>query len=115
MIQRGDADVMIAGGTEAPITRMSMAGFCANKALSTNPDPKTASRPFDKNRDGFVMGEGAGIIVLEDLSTPETGSDNYAEVAGYGSTGDAYHITAPAPNGEGGARAMKAAIKDAGL
>lgn len=116
VIQRGDATAMIAGGAEAPITRMSVAGFSANTALTTNPDPNTASRPFDKNRDGFVIGEGAGIVVLEELETAlARGAHIYAEVVGYGSTGDAHHITAPAPEGEGGARAMKMAIDDAGL
>lgn len=116
VIQRGDADVMITGGTEAPLTKMAFAGFGAAKALSTNPDPKTASRPFDKNRDGFVMGEGAGIIVIEELQHAlKRGATIYAELAGYGATGDAFHITQPAPGGEGGARAMKMAIEDAGL
>lgn len=116
VIERGDADVMISGGSEAPITRMSVAGFCANTALSTNSDPQTASRPFDKDRDGFVIGEGAGIVILEELNHAlNRGAKIYAEVVGYGATGDAYHITAPAPEGEGGARAMKMAIDNAGI
>lgn len=115
-VQRGDVDYIITGGTESPITNMAFAGFSAMKALTFNDDPKTASRPFDKNRDGFVMGEGAGILVLETLeSAKERGAKIYAEIIGYGATGDAYHITAPAEDGEGAARAMKQALKDADL
>ncbi|WP_071393900.1 beta-ketoacyl-ACP synthase II [Bacillus tuaregi] len=116
VIQRGDAIAMVTGGAEAPITNMSVAGFCANTALSTNPDPKSACRPFDLNRDGFILGEGAGIMVLEDLEHAlARGANIYAEIVGYGATADAYHITAPAPGGEGGARAMRMAINDADL
>lgn len=116
VIQRGDADVMITGGAEAPITNMSVAGFCAAKAVTTTDNPENASRPFDADRDGFVMGEGAGILILESLESAEKrGATIYAEIVGYGATGDAHHVTAPAPEGEGGARAMKQAIEDAGL
>lgn len=115
-IQRGDVDYMITGGTEAPLTNMAFAGFSAMKALSFNEDPTTASRPFDESRDGFVMGEGAGILVLESLeSALARGAHIYAEISGYGATGDAYHITSPAEGGEGAARAMKLAMDDAGL
>src|SRR5690625_2894068 len=115
-VKRGDVDYIITGGTEAPITNMAFAGFSSMKALSFNEDPTKASRPFDKNRDGFVMGEGAGILVLETLdSALERGATIYAEIVGYGSTGDAYHITAPAEDGEGAKRAMKQALEDAKL
>ncbi|ANU27755.1 beta-ketoacyl-ACP synthase II [Planococcus versutus] len=116
VIQRGDADAMISGGAEAPITQLSVAGFTANTALTTNTDPATASRPFDKNRDGFVIGEGAGIVILEEYEFAKArGAKIYAEVVGYGSTGDAYHITAPAEGGEGAARAMAQALADANI
>lgn len=117
VIQRGDADIMFAGGTEASITPLGFGGFCVMKAMSRrNDDPATASRPFDKNRDGFVMGEGSGILILETLEhAVARGAKIYAEVKGYGMSSDAYHITTPAPGGEGAARSMKLAIKDAGI
>src|SRR5699024_7351875 len=116
VIQRGDADYMITGGTEAPITNMAMAGFSSMKALSFSEDPKTACRPFDKQRNGFVMGEGSGILMMETLETAlERGAHIYGEIVGYGSTGDAYHICAPGEDGEGAARAMQQAIDDAAI
>jgi len=117
IIQRGEADVVLCGGTEAPITRLAFAGFCAAKTMSTEKEnPEQASRPFDKRRSGFVMGEGAGVLILESLEHAEArGAHIYAELAGYGSTSDAYHITSPAPGGAGAVRAMSLALKDAGV
>lgn len=117
IIQRGEADVVLSGGTEAPLAKLAFAGFCAAKTMSTEKEnPEQASRPFDKRRSGFVMGEGAGVLVLESLEHAEArGAHIYAELAGYGSTSDAYHITSPAPGGAGAVQAMRLAIKDAGL
>lgn len=115
-IQCGEAEVMLAGGTESSITPIGVAGFTALTALSTNPDPATCSRPFDKDRDGFVMGEGAGVVVLESLEHAlNRGATILAEIVGYGATSDAYHITSPAEDGSGAAKAMEYAIRDAGI
>ena len=118
LIQYGDADVMVAGGAEATVGRLAMAGFCALRAMSSgyNDTPEKASRPYDKDRDGFVMGEGAGCVILEEYEHAKArGAKIYAEVKGYGLSGDAYHITAPASDGDGGFRAMTAALKNAGM
>lgn len=117
MVKRGDADMMITGGAEASVSQLGFAGFCSMKALSQrNDDPQHASRPFDLNRDGFVMSEGSGILILEEYEHAKArGAKIYGEIVGYGATGDAYHITSPAPGGEGGARAFKMALGNAGL
>jgi 3-oxoacyl-[acyl-carrier-protein] synthase II len=117
IVERGDADVMVAGGSEAAITPMGVGGFSALKALSTrNDEPERASRPFDRDRDGFVVGEGAGILILEELGHAQRrGADILAEIVGYGTSGDAYHITLPPEDGGGAFRAMKAALDDAGI
>ena len=117
MVARDDADIMICGGAEASISKLGIAGFCAEKAMSTrNDDPLHASRPFDRERDGFVMSEGSGVLILEELEhAKKRGATILAEVIGYGLSGDGYHITSPAPDGNGGARAMKMAMKHAGI
>jgi 3-oxoacyl-[acyl-carrier-protein] synthase II len=118
IIQRDEADAMVCGGAEAAVTYMGFGGFCALKALSTayNDEPERASRPFDKNRDGFVMGEGAGIVLLEELDHAlKRNAKIYCELVGYGMSGDAYHMTAPDPEGDGGVRCMVASLKDAGV
>jgi 3-oxoacyl-[acyl-carrier-protein] synthase II len=117
MIKRGDADAMIAGGTESTITPLGVSGFCVMKALSTrNDDPQAASRPFDADRDGFIIAEGAGIVILEEYeSAKKRGAKIYGELLGYGLTADAYHLTAPAPGGEGAARCMRMALNNSGV
>ncbi|MBU1474625.1 MAG: beta-ketoacyl-ACP synthase II [Acidobacteria bacterium] len=117
IIERGDADIMLAGGSEACLTPLPFGGFCSTRSMSTrNDDPETESRPFDKTRDGFVMGEGAGLIILENLeSALNRGARIYGELVGYGCTADAFHMTAPEPSGDGMTRCMKAALADAGI
>jgi 3-oxoacyl-[acyl-carrier-protein] synthase II len=116
ILQRGDAEVMLAGASEAALTPLAYAGFCATRSMSPNPDPESASRPFDRNRDGFIMGEGAGVVVLENRGhAVRRRAKIYAEVAGYGSSADAYHFTAPDPSGDGMVRVMKAALDDAAI
>lgn len=116
VIQRNDADIMVAGGAEACVTRLTLAGFCASKAMTTNPDPKTACRPFDIERDGFILGEGSGVLILEELEHAlNRGANILGEVVGYACTNDAYHITSPAEGGEGATRCMKLAIEDANI
>jgi 3-oxoacyl-[acyl-carrier-protein] synthase II len=116
-IKAGDAQIMFAGGSEAAVIPIGIGGFCAMRAMSTrNDDPKTASRPFDKDRDGFVMGEGAGVLVLEELEhAKKRGAQIYCEISGYGNTADAHHLTSPSPGGEGAARCMKMALRTSGL
>jgi 3-oxoacyl-[acyl-carrier-protein] synthase II len=118
MIRAGRCDMVVAGGTEASVTEFAMGGFCRLQALSTayNDDPTRASRPFDASRDGFVLGEGAAVLILEDWDKAKArGARIYAELAGYGATCDAYHLTAPDPSGVGGARAIRLALEDAGM
>jgi 3-oxoacyl-[acyl-carrier-protein] synthase II len=116
ILQRGDAEVMLAGSSEAAVTPLAYAGFCATRSMSANPDAENASRPFDRNRDGFIMGEGAGVVVLEKREHAiQRRAKIYAELVGYGNTADAFHFTAPEPHGDGMIRVMKAALKDAAI
>jgi 3-oxoacyl-[acyl-carrier-protein] synthase II len=116
ILQRGDAEVMLAGGSEAAVTPLAYAGFCATRSMSANPDAENACRPFDRNRDGFIMGEGSGVVVLERREhAVQRGAKIYAELVGYGNTADAFHFTAPEPSGDGMIRVMKAALKDAAV